>query len=203
MPSSRLLNRLGQAVLGLRDNAGFGGALEDTSVPITDSEPQRATYGLFVAGLAPAATPTDVIVLQGSATKVIRLKSIMIAGTATAAANVIAYLIRRSTANTGGTSTTPAGVLRDTGSDAVTATVRQYSANPSGLGTAVGTIDGGRLNLAPAANGSIDRLLFQYTWQMDQAMVLRGASEFLALNFNGAAWPAGGVLDISLMWTEE
>ena len=203
MPSPRILNRLGQAVLGLRDNAGFNSALEDTSVAITDNEPQRATYGLFLSGIAPAATPTDLLVVQGSATKIIRIKSIMIAGTATSAANIIANLIRRSAANTGGTVVAATAVARDTGNDAATATVNRYTANASALGTAVGTIDGGRLNLAPAANGSIDRLMFQYTWQMDQAMVLRGVSQYLALNLGGAAWPAGGVLDISMMWTEE
>lgn len=169
----------------------------------TDNEPMRATYGLFLPGVAPAANPTDVLVIAGSATKIIRVKSILLAGTATAAANVIARLIRRSAANTGGTASAPVGVTRDTSNDAGTAALQLYSANPTALGAAVGNVDGGRLNLAPAANGDIDRLLFQYSWQRDQAFVLRGASQFLCLNFNGDAWPAGGVLDISIMWTEE
>lgn len=170
----------------------------------TDNEPMRATYGLFLPGIVPAATPTDVLQIGGSATKTIRLKSIIVAGTATAASNIIVRLIRRSAANTGGTSTTPAPVSRDTTNDAATAVVRLYSANPTGLGAAVGSIaDGGRLNLAPPANGSIDRLLVQYSWQMDQAFILRDATQFLSLNLNGDAWPAGGVLDISLAWTEE
>lgn len=169
----------------------------------TDNEPMRATYGVFITNFVPAATPTDVLQIYGSATKVIRVKSILIAGTATAASNIIANLIRRSTANSGGTSTVPVGVPRDTTNDTATAALRLYTVNPTALGTAVGTIDGGRLNLAPPANGSIDRLLFQYAWQMDQAFVLRGATQGLCLNLGGATWPAGGAMDISIAWTEE
>lgn len=169
----------------------------------TDNEPMRATYGAFITGFVPAATPTDVLAFGGSASKVIRIKSILIAGTATAASNIIVNLIRRSAANTGGSPVAVPAVSRDTSNDAALAAVSRFTANPSGLGAAVGAIDGGRLNLAPAANGSIDRLLFQYAWQMDQAFVLRGVNEFLAINLGGAAWPAGGALDISMAWTEE
>jgi hypothetical protein len=188
--------------LGLTDPNAFS-AERSPFIEQTDNEPMRATYGLFLPGVTPAANPSDVLAIAGSATKIIRVKSILLAGTATAATNVIARLIRRSAANTGGTASAPVGVTRDTANDAATAALQLYSANPTGLGAAVGEVDGGRLNLAPAANGSIDRLLFQYSWQMDQAFVLRGASQFLCLNFNGGAWPAGGLLDISIMWTEE
>ena len=169
----------------------------------TDNEPMRATFGAFITGFAPAATPTDILVFRGSATKIIRVKSILIMGTAAAASNIIVNLIRRSALNTGGTTAPVPLVSRDSTNDAATCDATRYSANPTGLGTAVGVVDGGRLNLAPAANGSIDRLLFQYAWQMDQAFVLRGVSEFLAVNLGGAAWPAGGALDISIALTEE
>lgn len=200
MPSPRLRSRNGQLSLAV-DPLGSGP--HEDGIYVTDNEPQRATFGYFATGIVPAANPTDLLVLRGSATKVVRLKSLLIMGTATAASNIICNLIRRSAANTGGTASNPAGIPRDTNNDAVSAQLSLYSANPAALGTAVGNVDGGRLNLAPAANGSIDRLMFQYAWQMDQALVLRGVSEFLALNLGGVAWPAGGALDISMMWTEE
>lgn len=206
MPSPRPRNRNGLLSLGLQDGA-IGGTGAETGMYVTDNEPHRATYSLFLAGFIPTqANPTDVLQISGSAGKVIRVKSITIAGTATAATNIIIRLIRRSsTSNTTG-ATSIFGVSRDTTNDSATAAIRTWTTtNPSSLGVQVGNlpIDGGRLNLAPAANGSIDRLMSQYCWQMDQAVVLRSASECLNLNLNGDNWPAGGSLDISIMWTEE
>ena len=83
--------------------------------------------------------------------------------------------------------------LRTVESDqAVTAT--------AGAGT---MLDGCRLNLAPAANGSIDRFMFQYTWQNDKAPNLRGVAEFIGIGLNGTSMPAGGALDVALVWSEE
>lgn len=200
MPSPSLRSINGR--MGLHDPNAFP-TERSPFIEQTDNEPMRATFGAFITGFTPAATPTDVLLFQGSASKVIRVKSVLLMGTATAASNIIVNLIRRSAANTGGTAVAVPAVTRDSTNDVATCTVNRYTANPSALGTAVGTIDGGRLNLAPAANGSIDRLFFQYAWQMEQAFVLRGTSEFLAINLGGAAWPSGGALDISLAWTEE
>ena len=175
----------------------------NSRVTINDNEPSRGTYGLFLTGVSPAATPTDVITLRNPSTsKVMRIRSITMAGTASSASNVIVNLVKRSTANTGGTSTTPTGVSRDSNNDASQMAVNLYSANPTALGAALGTIDGARLNLAPAANGGIDRVFFQFSWLNDQALILR-PGEMLAINFNGAAWPGGGLLDTALAWSEE
>jgi hypothetical protein len=194
MPNAARVNMNGLAGLDL----GTAGR-----VLTSDNDPVRGAYGLYIAAITPAATPTDVLTIQGSASKIIRVRQIVLSGAATSATNVQVYLIRRSAANTGGTAAAQTLVKRDTADDAATATVNLYSANPSGLGTAVGTFDGARLNLAPAANGAIDRVVFQYSWLNDKAPALTGASDFFALNFAGAAWPSGGTLDISLTLSED
>jgi hypothetical protein len=177
----------------------------DYFIPVADNEPSRATYSFFVSAVAPAATPTDLLTITGAAGFRIRVRQFIISGTATAASNVIVNLVRRSAANTGGTATNPTLVSRDAllDNNGAQATVALYSANPSGLGTAVGTIDGGRLNLAPAANGSIDRLLIQHGWLNDKATTLNTATDILALNLGGLAWPAGGLLDIACTFSVE
>jgi len=169
----------------------------------SDNEPMRATYGTSIFSVVPPATPTDFLMIQGSATKLVRLKSIILAGSASAAANIQCILVRRSSPGTGGAWTPVTGVNHDTNDSAPTAVVQFATTLPSPVGTAVGTLHRGRLNLAPAANGSVDRLMWQWGWQNDKAPVLRGASDYLFLNFAGAAWPSGGVLDCDLLWTEE
>lgn len=178
----------------------------DGNPPFTngaDNEPQRATFGATISAIVPPATPTDLLTIRGAAGEVVRIKSIVIAGTATSATNIIVDMIRRSAANTGGTTVPITGRSHDLADGAANATVAYYTANASGLGTAVGTLHSARLNLAPAANGSIDRIQWQFTWVNDKAIVLRGATDILAINLRGAAWPAGGALDIDLEWTEE
>ena len=191
----KTINANGGVLVDIND--GFG-----TRIPVADNEPLRATYAMFITGYVPPANPTDFLTITPSGSKLARIKSLVFAGAATAASNIIVNVMRRSTANTGGTSAAKVGVPRDTLNDASTMNIQLYSANPTSLGTAVGTIDGGRLNLAPAANGGIDRLIYQYSWLNDQALIVR-PNDFLALNLAGAAWPAGGVLDFGVMWSEE
>ena len=175
--------------------------------PISDNDPLRAAYACFVSGLTPAANPTDVVTIQGSASKIIRLRSLTFTGTATAASNIIINTVRRSSANTGGTFTTRFLVPRDQNDDPATAVVSVYTANPASLGNQIGgasaITDGGRLNIAPAANGAIDRMALQYSWYNDKAPILRGVNDFLCVNLGGAAWPSGGLLDVNIVLTED
>ncbi len=90
----------------------------------------------------------------------------------------------------------------DTTDPASTASLVHYATAGATAGAGA-MIDGCRLNLAPAANGSIDRFLFQYTWQNDKAPNLRGVTEFLAVGLGGTSMPAGGALDVALVWSEE
>jgi hypothetical protein len=168
-----------------------------------DNEPERATFGSFIFGLAPTGTMTDMFVLQGAVGKIIRVKSIIISGTATAATNLQIVLFRRTTAPTGGTPTAITRTAKDSLDGTANMVLNHYAAGTAptaGTGT---MFDGGRLNFAPAANGSIDRLIFQYSWQNDKAFVLRGAAEWLCVNLQSATAPAGFGIDFSCLWTEE
>jgi hypothetical protein len=172
-------------------------------IPMADNDPARAAYGFSVYAMSPAATATDIVTLSGSATKVIRVRQIVVSGVATGAGNVPIVIHRRTAANTGGTSTTPTPGQRDGTDDAATAVVRQYSANASALGASIGAIDGGRLGVSATGSASIDRFVAQYGWINEKSPVLRSATDFLAINLNGAALPAGLVLDVGIWWTEE
>ncbi len=170
--------------------------------PAADNEPERNTYRSFSFGLNPTGAVNDLVALGGSATKLIRLKGVIVSGTATSATNIGLYIFKRTAGYTGGTPTAITRVAADSTDPASTATLVHYAT--AGATAGAGTmIDGCRLNLAPAANGSIDRFLFQYTWQNDKAPNLRGVTEFIGIGMNGVSMPAGGALDVALVWTEE
>src|SRR5204863_4895248 len=99
---------------------------------------QKATYGASITGLVVAASATDIFAITGSATKIVRITRLRISGVRTTGTDTDIQLIKRSTANTGGTSTNPTKVAYDSNDPASTATINAYTANPTGLGTAIG-----------------------------------------------------------------
>lgn len=169
------------------------------SAVVTDFGFERC-YSYSSSANTPAAAPTDVLVLQGSASKLIRVRKIMVSGLATTAGQLVCNLIRRSAANTGGTSTTPAGVSLHPGNGTATGVVWLYTANPSALGSAVGTLLSFRVNMGVAT--AIGPQV-QFDFRGTQGIVLRGTSDYLAFNFGGGTVPAGGVLDFNIIWSEE
>lgn len=161
------------------------------------------TYKYSSLGNTPAATPTDIFTITGSASKTIRVTKIVVGGLATTAGQLNPLIIRRSTANSGGTSTAPTPLARDTLNSAATATLALYTANPASLGTTVGTLDSCRLFLQTATGGAPDVCAFTYGVNDDQLVTLRGTTDSLSINFAGAAVPAGGIVDFDVEWTEE
>lgn len=121
---------------------------------------------------------------------------------ATAAGAYDFLLIKRSTANSAGTSSTPAVVPLDSTNAAGTAVVKAYTANPT-LGSAVGTIVSRKATVTTAA-GAIPEvpLVIQFGQGQAQEIVLRGVAQMLCLNLNGATM-TGGSLNIDILWTEE
>lgn len=157
------------------------------------------SYVYSVLGATPAATPTDIVTLSGSATRLVRVRKIVLSGFATAAGTLAISLLRRSTAHSGGTSTTPAITQLDTRDPAPTAVARLFTANPT-VGTLVSPFQSFRLNMgvAAAVGAPITLDLLE-----TEGFVLNGTSEFLAINGNGGTVPTAGVLDIAIYWTEE
>jgi hypothetical protein len=168
---------------------------------------QQSFYRAASGSFTPAATATDLITISGSATKTIRVFSIEVFMTATALADANFFLIKRSAANTGGTSTAKTIVPLDSNFAAGTAVVTVYTANPTALGAAVGTIS--TASVLVGGTTSVTAAQLGYTFNLmspnfPSGVVLRGTSQLLALNFNGAAVPTGGAIQgVNIMWTEE
>jgi hypothetical protein len=157
-------------------------------------------YSAGILALTPAALATDIFTVTGSATKTVRVVEISLQCTETTAGTVAVQLVKRSTADTGGTSTAPAAVPHDSASAAATATVLAYTANPT-TGTLVGVVRATRENwLAAATAANAPRNPF--TLYQGLPIVLRGTAQVLAVSLNGAT-VAGGNCALWSSWTEE
>lgn len=163
----------------------------------------KASYSCATDSFTPAATATDMVTLIGSATKTIRVTKINFYSNQTTSGINNIWLIKRSTANTGGTSTTRTIAVRDSQNPATTTTCRLYSANPT-LGTFVANIDVAKVQTsASSAPTTVPVFVWNFNDGQTQPIVLRGAAEQLSINFGGNAIPAGFSGAVSIEWTEE
>jgi hypothetical protein len=149
-----------------------------------------------------ANTATDVFTISGSATKTIKIFRILFYLTATTGSNATIIGLRRSSLNTGGTSTLLTGIPHDTNNAASTAVVRSYTANPTALGTLVGNML--TFGVYVSGGGTIGSIPFSYLIDnpIAQPIVLSGTSQLFAVNMNGVTF-AGNSARATMIWTEE
>ncbi len=178
-------------------------AVGTVGVAAVNTEGTKATYSVVIPDAVPPATATDFITLVGSASKTIRITRIEIEGDATAAALADIYVYKRTAADTGGTATQPAITYHDSTDAAPTAVANLYSVLPTGLGA--GTLArAGRLYLPAAGTPTGANIkLFDFSVRNEKALVLRGVAQSMAINWGGAAVPAGTSLYITISFTEE
>lgn len=200
--SGKYANIAGAAELLLNASGTYDiarSALGTTGIKAVSTESSKATFSVASVGIVPVASATDVFILNGSGTKTIRVLQVHISGVCGSAVSVDVSLVRRSTANSGGTSATPTVTTFDTNNAAGTAVALSYTANPT-TGTLVGAIRSAKLNLGlTSAAGSIT---WDFSTRNSQAVVLRGTAQGLAVNLNGVSITSG-LLDIFVEYTEE
>lgn len=163
-----------------------------------------ATYTIATTAYAAYATPTDMLCVTGSATRVVRIFSMTLQGSATTSTKFTISYVKRSTANTGGTSSPLTPVALDSANAAPTAANALYSAAPT-TGNALGFVNMTDVlfttsTQVPGAASTTGTSTLSD--DLRQPVVLRGVAESLCVNFAGAAWPAGGVATILATWTE-
>ena len=171
----------------------------------------KATYSAAKVGLVPAASATDIFTVTGAAGVTVRVLHIEITATTTAAtaAALDVLLLKRSTANTGGTSTgSPTPVPHDRLNAPGLATVLAYTVNPT-TGNLVGTaIRNAKFFQALTPQTATDfpanqSLVWDFGNRPGQGIVLRGVNDVLAINLNAASASAGALFDISVEYTED
>lgn len=165
---------------------------------------------LFTLGVA---TPTEVVVAQGSATKTIRFTLIKVQGWSTTAGVMKWKASRRTTAGTLGSAVLtaiPTQGKNDSGTVAApTLTVSTVgTANYGTVGTLSAILDSGVVgfNLAAQIGNSVPWIPVSPA-NATQAFVLRGTSDWITLDggadAGGDAVPAGGIACITLEWHED
>jgi hypothetical protein len=164
------------------------------------------------SNFTPAATPTDLVIIEGSSTKTIRIISLAIATETTAGGSVSFDIVKRSAADTTGTFVAATAVALDSNNAASSANrVGHFTANPGALGAAVGTINKVRIGTSVLIPGaSLDYsdhmkecLPFSNATLLDQPVTLRGVAQTLAINFAGVALVGGQVHAYRVVWIEE
>ncbi|SRR6266568_423665 len=171
----------------------------------------KATFSAGITGLVPVTAATDIFTITGSATKLVKVTRLAITGSATLATAAILpiAILKRSSADLTGTSSSPTRVAHDSGNAAVSATVLAYTANPGTLGTLVGAIRNIRafLQFTPITATEFPMMpplyIEDFGMRGSQPIVLRGTGDVLAVNLNAVATITGWLFDISVEWTEE
>jgi hypothetical protein len=192
-------------------NYGADGSATDVSTAngLPVQQVRKDTYrASTTAVLVPAVTsPNPWFTIYGSATKTVKIQSIIISGLTLAAVAYLNIGLRKySTAVSGGTSTALTKVPLDSASAAATATnINVYTAVPT-AGTTLGDISSRRVlgqATTAAAAGVTQMVDFDFTPTGDgQAIVLRGIAEGVGLYWITA--PASAVsLLLRVEWTEE
>jgi hypothetical protein len=160
------------------------------------------TYGIGVAGIA-FATAGDIACIEGSASKVVRVKGFEVTVTAPSAAVADVGVVLRQSLDTGGSPSTPVPVPFDPHNDPATATFRWFSAAPTlGAPRANGMIRTTKMGIGAQGSsaGAIGEKAFTAYGRYDQAIVLRGPNDAACL-YTATAVP-GLSVNVDAEWSE-
>lgn len=170
------------------------------STQITDNK--ETAYCGSTPVFTTAASATDIFNFKGSSTKTVYIRKIHWKQSNIGSASHNIYLIKRSTANSGGTSSAITAVPLDSNFSSATASGVYYTANPT-TGTSVGTIS--HIPLHGTYGSSVNQV---YTTLFDSTkggspIVLRGTSESVSVNYNGVTDAAGTSAAVDIEWSEK
>lgn len=171
---------------------------DTTGSTYVNIEGRKATYSCF-ASFTPVAG--DIAVLPGSASKTIRVTRVEVSLSTTGTAAIEAVqLVKRSAADTAGTSTAMTAVPHDSNFAAASAAPLSYTAAPT-PGAAVGTVRGVQFNDGSASLPGSQTWLWTFGERPSSAIVLRGTAQELCVNLGAVV--ATQTATVSFEWTEE
>ena len=165
---------------------------------VKDQQRHKATYRTAFV-VAPAATATDIFQLIGSASKTVEVTRIRITGTQITTGQVAFYIKKRSTANTGGTSSAATLVPLLSTDAAATAVGAIYTANPT-TGTTVGDVAVRLVPIVAAASLGDQEVNIDFG-ERGRPLILSGVAQAMAINLNGVTITSGSLV-ITIEFTE-
>lgn len=199
----------GVGVLTLRNDAlvafGTNGSYNTPTtdkygnILVKDQTRHKRTYSLAFT-VAPVATATDIFQIIGSATTTVSINKINISGTQTTGGQTTVTIAKRSTANTGGTSTSSTMVVHDSTDASATSVGTIYTANPT-TGTPVGNLRIFSLPLATATSTTNNIVQLDFG-ERGKPIILNGVAQALVIALGGVTL-AGGSINVWIEFTEE
>jgi hypothetical protein len=173
--------------------------LDSTGSQYVNGEGRKATYSAFASF---TSTNGDIALLPGSGTKTIRVTRVEVSLTTTGTAAIESVsLLKRSTADTAGTSSAMTAVPHDSNFSAASAAPLSYTVAPT-QGTLVGTLRGVLFNDQSASLPGSATWLWEFgTRNGASSIVLRGTAQQLCVSLGTAV--ATQTAQVSFEWTEE
>lgn len=168
------------------------------SMLVKDEERHFRTYTAAFT-VTPAASCTDLFEIK-AISKTVKINKITVTGTQTTGSTNTFYVIKRSTVNSGGTSSAATFVPHLTGDAAASSVGSIYTANPT-LGTAVGNVGVKHLYVGTTTERA-DELVFDFGAKGKPIYLETTTSQALVLNLNSATF-SGGSFAITIEITEE
>lgn len=169
-------------------------------VQVTDNT--EAVYCASTPVFTTATSATDILNFKGSGTKTVYIRKIVWRqATVSYSGTHQVYLLKRSTANSGGTSSALTAVPLDSNFASATASGVYYTANPT-TGTSVGTISNCMLVSGGVIWPGTIYTLFDST-KGGSPIVLRGTSESISVNYNGVTDAIGTSATVDIEWSEK
>ena len=171
------------------------------STQITDNK--ETAYRASTPVFTTAASATDIFNFKGSGTKTIYIRKIVwkqanLTGGSTTHS---VYLLKRSTANSGGTSSAITAVPLDSSFPSATASGVYYTANPT-VGTSLGALAHANRYYGSYPDIEIEAVLTDAT-KGGSPIVLRGTGESISVNYNGVTDAIGTSAVVDIEWSEK
>lgn len=196
-------NNATQSMGALQDSAGV-------NYPLVSMDSAMPTYRVAASFTPQATAAVTVLSIQGSATKTIRIKRVLLGGSATALSSTLFRLVKTSALGAGGTVVTPTVAKLDSSSVAATAVVSHYTTSLKAAGTAIdGDLADFQLFQTTVTTPTVAYAEMQAAFPekgavIGQSIVLRGTSQFLEVqNANGGNLAAGSILQYVIEWQED
>lgn len=187
------------AIVAQAQVPGINSTLNSVFTLAYDNSTMKPSYSATVSGVSAVSSQTDVCSLQGSATKIVKVRRVWFHNvTSGATVTEPIAILKRSTANSGAGTAIPITAY-DTSNPATTvAQAEVWTAAPT-VGTLTGVISDVPWTFGNA--GTLDQPLLEYFGELAQPIVLRGVAQSVAINLSGTTFT--GTISCTFEWTEE
>jgi hypothetical protein len=171
------------------------------NAPIVLTEGNRPSYcTVLIGNTLGAGAGNEFFYIAGAAGKAVRITSVEVGGSATAATLADLSFVRRSTAFSGGTIAALTPQKMDLAADPTASASPNVITAAATPGTLVGVWRGVKFLFGTAAVPAPPYYI-RFGVNNDRAFVLRGTTDIFSLAFSAA--PAGASVDLNVCWVEE